>query len=73
MREQQKDIEAKRFLSEEDFDSSNLALETRQRNNARNKNKKHVRKHKKRETKDALERLRKNISKSKDKQDIVTY
>jgi len=29
MREQQEDIEAKRFLSEENLDDSNLALETR--------------------------------------------
>jgi len=50
MRKQQEDIEAKRFLSEKDFNDSNLALETRRRNDARNKNEKHVRKHKKRET-----------------------
>jgi len=29
MREQQEDIKAKRFLDEEDFDDSNLALKTR--------------------------------------------
>jgi len=29
MREQQEDIEAKRFLSEEDLDSNNLAPKTR--------------------------------------------
>jgi len=42
MRKQQKDIKAKRFLNEKDFDNSNLALEMRQRDNARNKNKKHI-------------------------------
>jgi len=49
MREQQEDIEAKRFLSEEDLDGSNFALETHRRDNARDKNKRHVREHKKRE------------------------
>jgi len=48
MREQQKDIEAKRFLNEEDLDSNHLALEMRRRNNARDKNKRHARKHEKR-------------------------
>jgi len=50
MRKQQEDIEAKRFLSEEDLDDNNLASKMRRRNDARNKNEKHVRKHEKRET-----------------------
>jgi len=50
MRKQQEDIKAKRFLNKEDFNDSNFALETHQRSNARNKNKRHIRKHEKRET-----------------------
>jgi len=42
MRKQQKDIKAKRFLDEEDLDSSNLTPKTRQRNNARDKNKRYT-------------------------------
>jgi predicted transcriptional regulator len=34
--EQQEDIEAKQFLSKKDFNNSNLALETRRRNNTKN-------------------------------------
>ncbi len=49
MREQQENIKTKRFLSEENLDNNNFALETHRRNNVRNKSKKHVRKHKKRE------------------------
>ncbi len=73
MREQQEDIKAKRFLDEEDFDDSNLALKTRWRNDARNKNKRHARKHKKREAQGALERLCENKSRFKDKQDTMIY
>jgi len=73
MREQQEDIEAKRFLSEENLDDSNLAPRTRRRNDARDKNKRHARKHEKRKTQDASKRLRENTSRSKDKQDIVIY
>jgi len=73
MREQQENIEAKRFLSEKDLDGNNFALETHRRNNARNKNKRHIREHKKRETQDALKRLRENTFKSKDKQDTIIY
>ena len=50
MREQQEDIEAKRFLDEKNLDSNNFAPKTRRRDNARNENKRHVRKHEKRET-----------------------
>jgi len=50
MREQQEDIEAKRFLGERDRDDSNFALRTHRRNNARDKSKRHAREHKKRET-----------------------
>jgi len=49
MRKQQEDIEAKRFLGEEDLDDSNFALETRRRNDVQDKSKKHVRRYKKRE------------------------
>jgi len=73
MREQQEDIKTKRFLNEKNLDNSNFALETHRRNNARDKSKRHTRKHEKRKTQDALERLRENTFKSKDKQDIVTY
>jgi len=48
MREQQEDIKAKRFLDEKDLNNSNLAPKTRQRNDARNKNKKHAQRHEKR-------------------------
>jgi len=34
MREQQKDIEAKRFLSEKDLNDNSFALKTRRRDNA---------------------------------------
>ncbi len=50
MREQQEDIEAKRFLNKENLDNNNFALETHRRNNARDKNKRHVQEHKKRRT-----------------------
>ncbi len=73
MREQQEDIEAKRFLSKKNLNSNNLAPKTRRRDNAGDKRKRHVRKHKKREAQDASKRLRENTSKSKDKQDIMTY
>jgi len=73
MREQQEDIEAKRFLDEEDLDNSSFASKTHRRDNARDKSEKHVRKHEKRETQDALERLCENTFKSKDKQDTMTY
>jgi len=51
MREQQEDIEAKRFLNEEDLNNSNLASRMRQRNDVRDKNKRHARKHKKKKLK----------------------
>jgi len=73
MRKQQEDIEAKRFLSEKDLNDNNLASRTRRRNNVRDKNERHVRKYEKKETQDALERLRENTSRFKDKQDIVIY
>jgi len=67
MRGQQEDIEAKRFLNKEDLDDSSLAPRTRRCNNARDKNERHAQEHEKREIQDALERLRENTSKSKDK------
>jgi len=73
MREQQEDIEAKRFLSEEDLNDNSLAPRTHRRNDARNKDKRHARKHKKREIQDALERLCENTFKFKDRQSIMTY
>ncbi len=72
MREQQEDIEAKRFLSEENLDDSNLALETRQRDNVQDKNKRHAQQHRKKETQGASKRLCENTSKSKGKQDTMT-
>jgi len=50
MREQQEDIEAKRFLSEKDLNNSNFASKMRRRNDAQDKNEKHARKHEKKET-----------------------
>jgi len=73
MREQQEDIEAKRFLDEEDLNNNNFASRMRRRDNARDKNKRHAQKHEKRETQDASKRLHKNTLKSKDEQDIITY
>jgi len=73
MREQQEDIEAKQFLSEENLNNSNFAPKTRQRSNARDKNKRHARKHEKREIQDASKRLCENTLKSKNKQDTMTY
>jgi len=73
MREQQEDIAAKRFLDEEDLNDSNFALRTRRRNNAQDKNERHVRRYEKREIQDASKRLRENTSRSKDKQDIIIY
>jgi len=49
MREQQEDIETKRFLSKKDLDDSNFALETHRRNNVQDKNKRHAQEHEKRE------------------------
>lgn len=46
MRRQQENIRAKQFLSKKNLDKSNFALRMRRRNNAQNKNKKHVRKYK---------------------------
>jgi len=45
MRKQQENIEAKRFLSEEDLDNSNFASKTRRRNDARDKSEKHAQEH----------------------------
>ncbi len=73
MREQQEDIEAKRFSNEKDLDSNSLALETRRGNDVRDKNEKHAREHKKREVQDASKRLRENTLKSKDEQDTMIY
>jgi len=42
MREQQEDIKAKQFLSEKDLDDNNFAPRTRRRNDARDKNKRHI-------------------------------
>ena len=67
MREQQEDIEAKRFLSEEDLDDNNFASRTHWRDDVRDKNERHARRHEKREAQGALERLRENTLKPKDK------
>jgi len=53
MRKQQEDTRAKRFLNEKDLNNNNLALEMRRRDNARDKNKRYIRKHKKRRIQDA--------------------
>jgi len=73
MRGQQEDIEAKRFLDEEDLDDSNLALKMRRRDNARDKSERHVQEHEKREIQDASKRLRENTLKPKDEQDTMIY
>jgi len=73
MRKQQEDIEAKRFLGEEDLNNNNFASKTHRRNNARDKNEKHIQEHEKRETQNASKRLCENTSKSKDKQDTIAY